>query len=72
MLKLHNLTKQFDGKPALKALSVQINTGEFVVLAGPSGCGKSTLLRLLADVLYILSCSVVTKNPCLATEFLCS
>lgn len=50
MLKLHNLTKQFDGKPALKALSVQINAGEFVVLAGPSGCGKSTLLRLLAGL----------------------
>lgn len=50
MLSLQNISKQFDGKPALSALSLDINDGEFVVLVGPSGCGKSTLLRLLAGL----------------------
>lgn len=50
MLKLKNVSKCFEGKLALNRLSMEINEGEFLVLAGPSGCGKSTLLRLLAGL----------------------
>ncbi|NKI72887.1 ABC transporter ATP-binding protein [Dickeya sp. CFBP 2040] len=50
MLRLHNVSKQFDNKPALQSLSLEIADGEFLVLVGPSGCGKSTLLRLLAGL----------------------
>lgn len=32
-------------EPALKDISFQINSSEFIVVCGKSGCGKSTLLR---------------------------
>ncbi len=37
-------------KPAVDALDLEIEPGEFLVLVGPSGCGKSTSLRMLAGL----------------------
>ncbi|QLY30933.1 ABC transporter ATP-binding protein [Nocardia huaxiensis] len=36
--------------PAVDALNLDIEDGEFLVLVGPSGCGKSTSLRMLAGL----------------------
>ena len=36
--------------PAVDALNLEIDDGEFLVLVGPSGCGKSTSLRMLAGL----------------------
>ena len=37
-------------RPAVAALDLQVEDGEFLVLVGPSGCGKSTSLRMLAGL----------------------
>jgi ABC-type sugar transport system ATPase subunit len=39
-----------NGVHSLKDVSLDIHSGEFIVLVGPSGCGKSTLLRTLAGL----------------------
>jgi len=37
-------------EPAVDALDLAVEDGEFMVLVGPSGCGKSTSLRMLAGL----------------------
>ncbi len=46
---LEHVTKTYPGvvEPAVKDLSLEVATGEILVLVGPSGCGKSTTLRLI-------------------------
>jgi multiple sugar transport system ATP-binding protein len=44
------VTKRFDGVTALSDFSLEVGTGEFMVLVGPSGCGKTTALRMVAGL----------------------
>ena len=45
-------------RPAVDALDLHVDDGEFLVLVGPSGCGKSTSLRMLAGLEEVTSGSV--------------
>ncbi len=47
---LRNVGKAFGAFQAISDLSLEIETGEFIVFLGPSGCGKSTLLRMIAGL----------------------
>ncbi|WP_008314000.1 ABC transporter ATP-binding protein [Leptolyngbya sp. PCC 6406] len=48
-IEFHQVSLHFPQapRPAVKAVSVQIQRGELVVLLGPSGCGKTTLLKMV-------------------------
>ncbi|MDA5388950.1 amino acid ABC transporter ATP-binding protein [Loigolactobacillus backii] len=47
MIKVKNLTKQFQGNSVLKDISFEIKKNQTVALIGSSGGGKSTILRCL-------------------------
>lgn len=50
-LTLERVQKRYTSSAeVIKALDLEINSGEFVVIVGPSGCGKSTLLRMIAGL----------------------
>ena len=47
MIRVENLSKNFQGLSVLKDVNVTINKGDVVCVIGPSGSGKSTILRCL-------------------------
>ena len=47
MIRVENLSKDFQGLSVLKEVNVTINKGDVVCVIGPSGSGKSTFLRCL-------------------------
>ena len=50
MLKIKNLSKSFDSKSIIKALSLDFPKSGFIAICGASGHGKSTLLSLIAGL----------------------
>lgn len=45
LLQLQSIYKSYGDNPVLRDVSLQVSSGEVIVILGPSGCGKSTLLR---------------------------
>ena len=54
MIRLNEVTRIYSkgegGIRALDNVSLEIPSGDFVVITGPSGCGKSTLLNVLGGL----------------------
>ncbi|KAB1185414.1 MULTISPECIES: ABC transporter ATP-binding protein [Haloferax] len=49
-IRLERVRKEFGELTAVKDVSLEIQSGEFLVLLGPSGCGKTTTLRMIAGL----------------------
>ena len=68
-LRLESVCKSYGPTRVVKSVSLDVETGEFVVFVGPSGCGKSTILRMIAGLESITSGSLfigaqdVTHTP---------
>lgn len=69
-LTISKLSKSFGAHVALRDISIDVKSGEFICLLGGSGCGKTTLLRLIAGLEshdagdILLAGQDLTKTPC--------
>ncbi|MEG1514862.1 MAG: ABC transporter ATP-binding protein [Clostridia bacterium] len=52
LIELVDISKDFDGTPALTNINLYIRKREFITLLGPSGCGKTTTLRIIGGFEY--------------------
>ena len=50
LVKLEDISKNFNGKDVIKNINLDIYEGEFITLLGPSGCGKTTILRIISGL----------------------
>jgi len=51
VIDVHNLTKTFGDKAAVKGVDLQVNEGEIVGFLGPNGSGKTTTIRMICGLL---------------------
>ena len=51
MIKVHNLSKQFDGEPVLDHLNATFEAGRTNLIVGRSGSGKTVLMKCLIGLL---------------------
>jgi len=71
-LVFHKVTKVFSQKKqndvvAVDKLSLEVKSGELMVLLGPSGCGKTSLLRMVAGLEEITSGDILLNGQSVKT-----
>lgn len=72
MIELTDLTKRYNGVPAVDNLSLRVSEGEIVGLLGPNGAGKSTTILMTTGLIepdagqIKIERHIMQKNPLLA------
>jgi len=61
MLKVSNVSLDYDMLHVIKDISFQLNKSEILVIIGPSGCGKSSILKMIAHLIQPTSGSITTN-----------
>ena len=62
MIKVENLTKNYDELVAVNKINFEVNEGEILGFLGPNGAGKSTTLRMLTSYLLPTSGNIYFDN----------
>ena len=69
ILELKKINKFYGELHALKDISLEVKSGEVVVLLGPSGCGKSTTLRCINGLESIANGEIVIDGEVIDAKF---
>nr|WP_315518489.1 amino acid ABC transporter ATP-binding protein [uncultured Campylobacter sp.] len=69
ILELKKINKFYGELHALKDISLEVKSGEVVVLLGPSGCGKSTTLRCINGLEHIQSGEIIIDGEVIDAKF---
>ena len=52
-LEVIQLTKDYDGKNAVKDVSFKLNQNEIIGILGPHGCGKSPTIGMSKSIISV-------------------
>ena len=55
LIKLENVSKDYDGNIVVKEVNLSIRKGQSIGIVGANGSGKSTLLRVIAGLTKVSS-----------------
>ena len=61
-LQIIELSKNYDGREAVKNISFEVNESEIVGILGPNGCGKTTTIGMILGLLKPSSGKVLVKG----------
>lgn len=67
MIEFRTVSKEYDARRVVDAVSFRIEAKERVVFFGPSGCGKSTILHLIAGLLTPDAGEILLNDELVAT-----
>lgn len=62
IIKVKNLTKKYNGKPAVDGISLDIATGSCFGLLGPNGAGKTTTVEMIENIILPDSGEILYKD----------
>ncbi|MUV38700.1 ABC transporter ATP-binding protein uup-1 [Lentibacillus sp. JNUCC-1] len=62
LVTVSNLSRHFDGKPAVDHVDFTLQEGQTIALIGPNGAGKTTILRTMAGLLKPTEGSVTFRG----------
>ena len=65
-IQISDLFKDFQSKPVLRGVNLEIEKGKTLVIIGRSGCGKSVLLKHLIGLLRPDSGTILVDNQDIA------
>jgi ABC-2 type transport system ATP-binding protein len=68
ILKVKDLRKVYDGKPAVDGISFEVKTGEIFGILGPNGAGKTTTLEMIETMRPIDGGSIKVAGLDVATR----
>ncbi len=69
MLKLQNITKIYQEKVVVNNISMEVQSGEILVIVGESGSGKTTLLNIISGNITPDSGSLILDNQAIDLYF---
>ena len=62
IIRLVNVTKEYDGVQVLDNINLYILRNEFITLLGPSGCGKTATLRIIGGFETVTSGDILFEG----------
>ncbi len=68
ILKLEDVKKLYDGKPAVDGISFEVRKGEIFGILGPNGAGKTTTLEMIETMREIDSGKITIDGIDVATD----